>query len=36
MKLKNLYGNAGMNWMMHHVTLKFAPSHMNYFHVETW
>ena len=36
MKLKNLYGNAGMNWMMHHVTLKFAPSHMNSFHVETW
>ena len=35
MKLKNLYGNVRMNWMMHHQTLKFSPPHMNYILVET-
>ena len=36
MKLNNLYGNAIMNWMIHHVTLKFTSSQMNYVLVETW
>ena len=35
-KLKNLYGNARMNWMIHHVTLKFTPANMNYLLIETW
>ena len=29
LKIKNLYVNARMNWMMNHGTLKFTPSHMN-------
>ena len=36
MKLKNLYGNAIMNWMRHHGTLKFTPSQKNYVLVATW
>ena len=35
-KLKNVYGNARMNWMRHHGTLKFTPTHMNSVLVETW
>ena len=35
-KLDNFYGNARMNWMRHHVTLKFTPPHMNSVFVETW
>ena len=36
MKLKNLYGNAKMNWTRDNGTLKFSPPHMNYVLVETW
>ena len=36
MKLKNVDGNARMNWMSHHGTLKFTPTHMNSILVETW
>ena len=36
MKLKNLYGNARINCMRHHLTIKFSPLHMNYALVETW
>ena len=36
MKLKNLYGNARMNWMIHHGTLAFTPAHMNSALVATW
>ena len=36
MKLKNLYGNARMNWMIHHGTLKFTLAHMNSALVATW
>ena len=36
MKLNNLYGNAIMNWMRHHGTLKFTPAHMSSFLVATW
>ena len=35
-KLENMYGNARMNWMRHHGTLKFTPSHMNSILVATW
>ena len=28
-KLKNFYGNAIINWMVKHGTLKFTPSHRN-------
>ena len=34
--IKNLYGNARMNWMRHHGTLNFSLPHMNYVLVETW
>ena len=34
--LKNLYGNARMNWMRHHGKLKFSPPHMNSVLFETW
>ena len=36
MKLKYVYSNARMNCIIHHVTLKFSPLHMNYILVETW
>ena len=36
MNLKNFYGNARMNWMRHHGTLKFILPHMNNILVETW
>ena len=36
MKLNNFYGNARMNWMRHHGTLKFTSAHMNSVLVETW
>ena len=36
MNLNILCGNTRMNWMRHHVTLKYSPSHMNYVLVETW
>ena len=29
-KLKNLYDNTIVNGMIHHVTVKFSPLHMNY------
>ena len=35
-KLKNLYGNAKMNWIRNHGTLKFTLTHINYFLVVTW
>ena len=35
-KLNNLYGDARMNLMRHHGTLKFTPAHMNSILVETW
>ena len=35
MNIKNLYGNARMNWMRHHRTLKSTPPHTNYVLVET-
>ena len=35
-KLNNLYGNTRMNWMRHHETLKFTPTHMNSVPFETW
>ena len=36
MNIKNLYGNARMNWMRHHGTLKSKPPQNNYVLVETW
>ena len=36
MKINNLYGNAIMNWMRHHGTLKFTRAHMNSVLIETW
>ena len=36
MKLNNLYGYARMNWVIHHGTLKFTPSHINSILFETW
>ena len=36
LKLNNLYGNARMNWMSKHVTLKFTIAHINSIIVETW
>ena len=36
MKLKNLYGNAILNWMRHHGTIKFIPAHINYIPISTW
>ena len=36
MKLKILYGNARINCMRHHVTLKFILAHINSVLVETW
>ena len=35
MNLNNVYGNTRMNWMRHHVNLRFTPAHMNSFLVET-
>ena len=35
MNLKNFYGNARMNWMRYHGTLKFSPPHMNSVPIET-
>ena len=36
LKLNNIYGNTGMNWMSNCGTPKFMPSHMNDVLVETW
>ena len=36
MKFKNLYNNVRMNWIKHHGTLKFTPTHINSVLVETW
>ena len=35
-KLNNLYGDAIMNWMRQHGTLKFTPAHINSVLVATW
>ena len=34
--IKNIYGNARMDWMRKHVTLKSIPEHINSVVVETW
>ena len=36
LKLKNLYANARMNWVMKHGTIKFTTAHMNNAIFETW
>ena len=36
MKLENMYGNAIMNWMIQHGSLKFTPAHINSVRVATW
>ena len=34
--INNFYGNARMNWMRHHGTLKFTPTHKNPVLIATW
>ena len=36
MKLINFYGNARINWMSHHVTLRFTLPHINSVLFESW
>ena len=36
LRLKNFYGNEGMNCMRKHGDFKFTPAHMNYVLVEKW